>query len=101
MQAYNEIPCILQHVFVQVHVIPPAVSHYVIRTQPFEMAVSTVESVALALSVLEQRQQIFDVLVQPLVKLCQHQVSYGNYCRKGFILILLFWSVPSEIWELL
>jgi len=61
----------------KVHVIPPAVSHYVIRTQPFEMAVSTVESVALALSVLEQRQQIFDVLVQPLVKLCQHQLSHG------------------------
>ncbi|KAF2360124.1 DTW protein [Trinorchestia longiramus] len=60
----------------------PVVSHYVIRTQPSDAAVSTVECAALALAVLEDDPDIYTTLVRPLTTLCQHQVSEGNsHCQ--------------------
>ncbi|KAA0202522.1 hypothetical protein HAZT_HAZT007355 [Hyalella azteca] len=53
------------------------VSHYVIRTQPSDAAVSTVECAALALAALEGRPHIYTALVRPLTALCQHQLSHG------------------------
>uniref|UniRef100_A0A2P2I7G7 tRNA-uridine aminocarboxypropyltransferase n=1 Tax=Hirondellea gigas TaxID=1518452 RepID=A0A2P2I7G7_9CRUS len=54
-----------------------AVSEYVIRTQPSETALSTVESTALALAALEDDPSIFTILVAPLAALCKHQLSHG------------------------
>lgn len=53
------------------------VSQYVIRTQPSDAALSTVESAALALAALEDDPTIYNTLVQPLVTLCHHQLSHG------------------------
>ncbi|XP_072051493.1 tRNA-uridine aminocarboxypropyltransferase 2-like [Amphiura filiformis] len=53
------------------------VSQYVIRTQPKDGALSTVESAALALSILEDRPELQDILLAPLKALCQFQLEHG------------------------
>lgn len=52
-------------------------SKYVIRTQPTDSALSTLESAAIAISVLEQRPEIVEMLTKPLEALCQFQMEYG------------------------
>lgn len=52
-------------------------SLYVIRTQPSEYCLSTVESAALAMSIMEENKTIFDELVHPLKALCTFQLNYG------------------------
>lgn len=52
-------------------------SEYVIRTQPTEDALSTVESAAIALATLEQNWSIYNTLVHPLQLLCQYQIKHG------------------------
>ncbi|XP_064083459.1 tRNA-uridine aminocarboxypropyltransferase 2-like [Macrobrachium nipponense] len=53
------------------------ISEYVIRTQPTEDALSTVETAAIALATLENNWSIYDTLVQPLQLLCQYQMNHG------------------------
>ncbi|KAK7116439.1 hypothetical protein V1264_002119 [Littorina saxatilis] len=52
-------------------------SKYVIRTQPTEGALSTLETAAVALSTLEHRPEILEILTRPLVALCDFQISHG------------------------
>lgn len=52
-------------------------SEYVIRTQPNEASLSTLESVAYALSWLEASPQLYDKLVHPMRTLCQYQLEHG------------------------
>lgn len=52
-------------------------SNYVIRTQPTEVSLSTVETAAVALSFLEDEASIYNSLTAPLKALCQFQLQYG------------------------
>ena len=52
-------------------------SNYVIRTQPLEGCLSTVEAVALVLSHVEGRPEIYSQLTKPMDTLCQFQLQYG------------------------
>ncbi|OPL32602.1 hypothetical protein AM593_01727, partial [Mytilus galloprovincialis] len=52
-------------------------SKYVIRTQPDDGSLSTLETAAFALSVLEKIPDLFDVLTKPLEALCQFQLNHG------------------------
>ncbi|XP_065189314.1 tRNA-uridine aminocarboxypropyltransferase 2-like [Sycon ciliatum] len=52
-------------------------SAYIIRTQPTDTALSTLESAALALSILENKPQLFEDLVRPLRALCNIQLEHG------------------------
>ncbi|XP_071106174.1 tRNA-uridine aminocarboxypropyltransferase 2-like [Haliotis cracherodii] len=52
-------------------------SKYVIRTQPTDGALSTLESGAVAISVLENRPEIVEPLTRPLVALCDFQIQHG------------------------
>jgi hypothetical protein len=52
-------------------------SLYKIRTQPREFFLSTLETVAIILSEIENEPKIFDDLVRPLVALCDFQMDYG------------------------
>ncbi|CAN7940417.1 unnamed protein product [Ixodes hexagonus] len=71
----------------QVQINPNRTSGYVIRTQPTRECLSTVETVAYALSVLEESPQLQEanamatclvqVLTRPLQTLCQHQLEHG------------------------
>ncbi|XP_034048748.1 DTW domain-containing protein 2 [Thalassophryne amazonica] len=52
-------------------------SQYVIRTQPSNICLSTLECAALALSILEQNDHIQEVLLRPLRALCSFQLQHG------------------------
>ena len=52
-------------------------SLYVVRTQPAEGCLSTVESAAHVISIMERDATILDTLVMPLRALCTFQLNYG------------------------
>ncbi|XP_068609190.1 tRNA-uridine aminocarboxypropyltransferase 2 [Brachionichthys hirsutus] len=52
-------------------------SQYVIRTQPSNICLSTLECAAVALSILEQNDNIQEVLLRPLKALCSFQLQHG------------------------
>ncbi|KAK0057979.1 DTW domain-containing protein 2 [Biomphalaria pfeifferi] len=52
-------------------------SKYVIRTQPCDSALSTLETAAIALATLERQPEIFQTLTHPLVALCNFQLEHG------------------------
>lgn len=52
-------------------------SMYVIRTQPAEICLSTVEAAALSLTHLESNPIIFERLTRPLKTICDHQLHNG------------------------
>ncbi len=54
-----------------------AKSQYVVKTQPNDKCLSTVESVAYALNHLEQNSSLSSSLTQPLLALCSIQISHG------------------------
>ena len=64
-------------IFVQVKLSDTATSEYVIRTQPTEASLSTLESIAYTLRWLEASPQLFDILVQPMRLLCHYQLEHG------------------------
>uniref|UniRef100_A0A4W4FW80 tRNA-uridine aminocarboxypropyltransferase n=1 Tax=Electrophorus electricus TaxID=8005 RepID=A0A4W4FW80_ELEEL len=52
-------------------------SQYVIRTQPTNMCLSTLECAAVTLSIMERNQAIPEVLLRPLQALCSFQLQHG------------------------
>lgn len=52
-------------------------SRYVIRTQPTDTCLSTVEAVALVLAHLEPNAGIFEQLTKPLTAICEYQLEWG------------------------
>ena len=52
-------------------------SRYVIRTQPTENTLSTVETAALCIAILESRNDVVEVFLKPLDALCQFQLLHG------------------------
>jgi len=60
-----------------VKITPEHPSYYVVRTQPHSECLSTVESVALCLSFLENKPELEDILVKPLVAMCAFQINHG------------------------
>lgn len=62
---------------IQIKLSQTGISEYVIRTQPDEASLSTLESVAYTLSWLEASPSLYDKLVQPMRMLCQYQLKHG------------------------
>ena len=66
-------------------------SEYVVRTQPSEKCLSTIETIAHSLAILENDSSISERLLCPLQMLCKFQLSHGavehdNKLRKKAIL---------------
>lgn len=65
------------HHLQQVKLVSSRISSYKIRTQPMECSLSTLESAAEALSILENNEIYRNELVRPLEKLCNFQIANG------------------------
>lgn len=65
------------HKMRQVKLIAAGCSDYIIRTQPTEGCLSTLETAAKSLAVLEGRPDLRHLLVQPLHTLCKFQLDNG------------------------
>ncbi|KAK2827738.1 hypothetical protein Q7C36_018664 [Tachysurus vachellii] len=67
----------LFHLPKQVQLNSAPFSQYVIRTQPTNMCLSTLECAAVTLSIMEKNQAIQEVLLKPLRALCSFQLQHG------------------------
>lgn len=67
----------LLHKMRQVKLITSRISTYVIRTQPTEGCLSTLETAAEAITILENDKKFRNELVRPLQTLCQFQLTNG------------------------
>lgn len=67
----------LLHLPKQVQLSKTLSSQYVIRTQPTNICLSTLECAAVSLSILERNEYIQQVLLKPLNALCSFQLQHG------------------------
>lgn len=67
----------LLHLPKQVQLSRALSSQYVIRTQPTNICLSTLECAAVTLSILERNDYIEEVLLKPLNALCSFQLQHG------------------------
>ncbi|KAL5004161.1 hypothetical protein ScPMuIL_017617 [Solemya velum] len=58
-------------------------SKYVIRTQPNDTSLSTLETAAIAISILENRPTLVDIMTRPLDALCQFQMAHGAVAHQS------------------
>ncbi|XP_067008432.1 tRNA-uridine aminocarboxypropyltransferase 2 [Anabrus simplex] len=65
------------HHLKQVKLTSGGISEYVIRTQPTDGCLSTLETAAQALAIVERRKDIIDILLQPMKALCSFQLNHG------------------------
>ncbi|KAI1296755.1 tRNA-uridine aminocarboxypropyltransferase 2 [Halotydeus destructor] len=71
-------------------------SCYVIRTQPNDNCLSTVETAALALAHLENQPSLYQELTKPLNTLCSFQLEYGavHHFSKEYLIVNGMYDKP-------
>uniref|UniRef100_A0A1B6EDJ1 tRNA-uridine aminocarboxypropyltransferase n=1 Tax=Clastoptera arizonana TaxID=38151 RepID=A0A1B6EDJ1_9HEMI len=88
----SELKCIKQ-----VKLLNGGSSEYVIRTQPTEGCLSTLETAAEALSFIEDNKLYKDVLLRPLKALCDFQLDHGAVTHQSKEYLLKTQTYPKLI----
>lgn len=81
----------------QVKLVATGHSNYIIRTQPTEGCLSTLETAAKALAVLERDARIEHVLVRSLQTMCQFQLDNGAVTHHSKEMLLRTQTYPKLV----
>lgn len=81
----------------QVKLVSTGHSNYIIRTQPTEGCLSTLETAAKALAVLERNESLEHELVRPLHTLCQFQLDNGAVTHHSKEMLLRTQTYPKLV----
>ncbi|XP_030756408.1 DTW domain-containing protein 2 isoform X2 [Sitophilus oryzae] len=85
------------HDLKQIKLLNNNTSNYIIRTQPADGCLSTLETGALCLSILEQNEMFSEKLLQPLKLMCEFQLRNGAVSHQSKEFLIKNNSYPKLI----
>ncbi|KFQ40649.1 DTW domain-containing protein 2, partial [Mesitornis unicolor] len=74
---YTDLFILVKFAIFQVQLRTNISSQYVIRTQPTNTCLSTLECAAVALTIMEKNKSIQETILRPLQALCSFQLQHG------------------------